>query len=416
MRRIPSLMWRLRVLLALVTCVLALVAAAGLAVAWRREAALCRRETRRAEALGSDLRNIMDNLSSGLVIIDPRGVIQRLNPAAQSILMLDEELALGHVMTNVFGEGLHDFTRALAQVLSGGDPVWRREIRILRGDSVDLPVGVSVSPIEASDGALTGAVAIFQDLTDINLMRAKMREADQLAAVGELSAGIAHEIRNPLGSIRGSVEILAGELTLDKQERELMALILKESRRVNDIITDFLAFASTRPAQPTLVEVRPFLDDVALQLRMHLEERGGRTLVTHAVEPEDMLILMDGEQIKQVLLNLAMNGFEAMGHMGELNITAELDEYNTACQITVADTGPGVPAACRDSLFKPFFTERKGGTGLGLSVVKRIVLDHGGQIELVSPPDEGAVFRLVLPLLQTPVMGVEPEAAYLVGR
>ncbi|MBU0743484.1 PAS domain S-box protein [bacterium] len=403
-------------MLAAVISVFALAVTACCAMGWRREAAARRREMRRADALGSDLRNVLDNLSSGLVIIDQRGIIQRLNPAAQCILMLDEEDALGYSMTDVFDEGLHDFNRALAQVLAGGGPVLRREIRILRGDGADLPVGVSVSPIEASDGALTGAVAIFQDLTDINLMRDKMRETDQLAAVGELSAGIAHEIRNPLASIRGSVEILAGELSLDEQERELMELILRESRRVNDIITDFLSFARTRPAQPKLVEMRPFLDDAVLQLRMHLEERGGETVVTHAVEPEDMLILMDAEQIKQVLLNLAMNGFEAMDYTGELTLTAELDAHNTACQITVADTGPGVPASSRASLFKPFFTERKGGTGLGLSVVKRIVHDHGGRVELASPPGGGAVFMVVLPLLQTPVMGVEPEAAYLAGR
>jgi two-component system sensor histidine kinase PilS (NtrC family) len=400
----------------LVVSVLALAVTSVLAVVWRREKAERCREAGRAEALAADLRNVLDNLSSGLAILDRHGVIRRLNPAAQSILGLDEGRVLGLSMTDAFADGLHDFTRALAQVLAGGGPVLRREIRLRREGEADLPVGVSVNPVLAADGSLAGVVAIFQDLTDINRMRARMREADQLAAVGELSAGIAHEIRNPLGSIRGSVEILAGELDLGAQERELMELILRESRRVNDIITDFLAFARPRPVQPSLVEMRPFLDEVALQLRMHLEARAGATEVVHAVEPEDMLILMDAEQIQQVLLNLAMNAFAAMDYAGTLTLGAELDELNTACLLTVSDTGPGVPDECRDALYKPFFTKRKGGTGLGLSVAKRIVHDHDGQIELVSPPGAGAVFRITLPLLHSPLEGVEPELAGLAGR
>jgi len=393
-----------------------LLAAALLAAAWRRERARRLRWSARAAALTEDLRNVLDNLSSGLVILDQRGVIQRLNPAAQSILGLDEDQVLGRPMTDAFGEGLHDFTRALAQVLAGGGPVLRRELRVRREGEPDLPVGVSVNPVVDARGEPAGAVAIFQDLTDINRMRARMRESDQLAAVGELSAGIAHEIRNPLGSIRGSVEILAGDLDLGAQERELMELILKESRRVNDIITDFLTFARPRSVQTGLVEMRPYLDDLVLQLRMHLQQRGATTVVNHELDPEDMLILMDGEQIKQVLLNLAMNGFESMDYAGALTLRAELDQSNTACLITVADTGPGVPAENRDSLFKPFFTKRKGGTGLGLSVARRIVNDHDGRIELISAAGEGAVFRITLPLLQTPTEGVEPEIACLAGR
>ena len=111
-----------------------------------------------------------------------------------------------------------------------------------------------------------------------------------------------------------------------------------------------------------------------------------------------------------------MNAFEAMDYGGGLTLGAELDEHNTVCLITVADTGPGVPAECRAELFKPFFTKRKGGTGLGLSVAKRIVHDHDGQIELVSTPGQGAVFRITLPLLQSPLEGVEPELAGLAGR
>jgi two-component system, NtrC family, sensor histidine kinase PilS len=402
-------------LFTVIACSICLATAIGLSVLWRRERADCRAAIVRGDLLSTDLHNVLDNLSSGLVIVDRRGIIQRMNPAAEIILHVDEDLTLRHPITDVFDTGLRSFTRALAQVLAGSGPVLRREVSIDRGDGQTLPVGVSVNPIMSDDGALTGAVAIFQDLSEINEMRAKMRDADQMAAVGELSAGIAHEIRNPLGSIRGSVEILAADLSPSGEERKLADLILRESRRVNDIITDFLSFARTRPARPRLVEVRPFLADVALQVDMHVRDKSGDVAVSHAVYPDDMLLLMDEEQMHQVLLNLAMNALEAMAFAGQLSLSAELDDFNTACRIAVTDTGPGVPPENRADLFKPFFTGRKGGTGLGLSVVKRIVHDHGGHVELQTPAAGGCSFVIVLPLTQSSPRSVEPEAACLTG-
>lgn len=399
----------------LACAILFAAAAAVLAEAWRRERIHRRAVAAEARTLGADLRNVLDNLSSGLVMVDMRGVIQRMNPAAEAILQLDEAEALHRPITDVFESGLHGFTSVLAHVLAGGEPVLRREVSIDRGDGRALPVGVSATPVRDRDGDLTGTVAVFQDLTEINAMRAKLREADQLAAVGELSAGIAHEIRNPLGSIRGSVEILAAELSPEGEERKLMDLILKESRRVNDIITEFLSFARTRPAKPRLVELRPFLTDVARQVCVHVREHGGAVEVTETVDPDDMLIQMDPEQMQQVLLNLSMNALEAMDYTGRLDLVADLDDLNTACRIVVIDTGPGVPQESRADLFKPFFTGRKGGTGLGLSVVKRIVHDHGGHVELSTPPDGGSAFAVVLPLCRESRYCVEPETACLIG-
>ncbi len=396
-----------------IACTICLAAVSAMAFFWRQECLARQSATNRADLLSIDLHNILDNLSSGLVIVDRQGIIQRMNPAAECILLVDEADILYQPITDVFDHGLHGFTSALAQVLGGSGPILRREVSVEREDGQCMAVGVSVNPIRACDGRLTGAVAIFQDLTEINEMRAKMRDADQMAAVGELSAGIAHEIRNPLGSIRGSVEILAADMSLDNEDRKLMDLILRESRRVNDIITDFLSFARKRPARPRLSEVKPFLDDVALQVEMHVRDKSGTVEIRHEVVPDDMLILMDSEQIQQVMLNLAMNALEAMQYDGSLTMTASLDDYNTACQIAVTDTGPGVADEDRADLFKPFFTGRKGGTGLGLSVVKRIVHDHGGHIELHTPPGGGCSFVVVLPLIRTSAQSVEPEVACL---
>ena len=396
-----------------VALVIVLILAGACAAGWRRERRARHEALATAAVLDTDLRNVLDNLSSGLVMADTRGVIQRMNAAAEVILQVDERESLGRSITDAFDDGLHGFTSALAQVLSGGEPVLRREVDIDRGEGRPLPIGVSATPVRDRDGTLRGTVAVFQDLSEIKAMRDHMREADRMAAVGELSAGIAHEIRNPLGSIRGSVEILEAELSLQGEERKLLELILRESRRVNDIITDFLSFARTRPTKPRLTEVRPFLADVALQVRVLVRDHGGDVEVVERTEPDDMLLHMDAEQMQQVMLNLCMNALDAMDHMGRLELVAELDDLNTVCRLTVRDTGPGVPAEVRDEIFKPFVTTRKGGTGLGLSMVKRIVHAHGGHVSLECPETGGTVVTVLLPLVRENRCVFESEGACL---
>ena len=349
-------------------------------------------------SLRTDLRNVLSNLGSGLVITDRHGVIQRVNPAAARILGVREEALVGQVVADAFDEGRREFARAVVQVLSGGEAVARREILLTLPGGRQLPAGISVHPVRDETGRPAGAVAIFQDLSEVNAMRERMRENDRLAAIGELSASIAHEIRNPLGSIRGSAELLAAELAVGGQEQRLLALILKESERVNRIVSDFLAYARLRPAVRQLSELKPFLEDVAFQVRMHQQGREGLRIVT-AIEPDDLLVLMDPEQMQQVLLNLSLNACEAMDGRGTLTLSATLDEGNTVCRLIVADTGPGIAPEVGETLFRPFVTTKSGGTGLGLPVVQRIVRAHGGEVRAGAAPDGGAEFRIELPLV-----------------
>jgi len=371
--------------------------------------AACRTALIRERALRSDLRNVLANLGSGLVIVDRRGVIQRANPAAARILGVCEQDLGGQTVADAFDQGRREFARAVVQVLAGGEAVARREIRLDLPDGRQPTVGISVHPVRDEAGREAGAVAIFQDLSEVIALRERMRESDRLAAIGELSASIAHEIRNPLGSIRGSAELLAAELEVGGQEQRLLGLILKESERVNRIVSDFLAFARLRPTVRQLSELKPFLEDVAFQVRMHQQGREGLDVVT-AIEPEDLLVLMDPEQMQQVLLNLSLNACEAMGGRGTLTLRASLDDDNTVCRLVVADTGPGVAPEVRDTLFRPFVTTKAGGTGLGLPVVQRIVLAHGGDVRVGGGPDGGAEFRIDLPLVLDSA-AVPPPAA-----
>jgi len=361
------------------------------------------RERRRSATLAAtgnqletDLSDILTNLSSGLMIVDRHGLIERVNPAGRRILGIGTE-ARGRTLNDVLDVGHFEFTRSVAHVLTGGDRIQRREIEI-RADGVALPVGVSVNPL-GGDEDVQGAVALFQDLTEVKRLRRQKRESDRLAALGQLSAGIAHEIRNPLGSIRGCAEMLASDqISRDRDER-LLNLILKESGRVNRIITDFLAFARSPKAQQKLIALADLMEEVAMICRIDASGSGkGAGRVEVDVVPKDMLLYADEEQIKQVLINLCQNARDASGPEGHVRMEAELDVAGKVARLRVRDDGPGVPPDRQAEVFEPFQTTKPAGTGLGLAIVRRIVTAHDGEISVGTDRSGGAVFTAELPL------------------
>jgi two-component system sensor histidine kinase PilS (NtrC family) len=345
-----------------------------------------------------EVRNVIDNLASGLVIVDRSGRVAQANPAAERILGVYAEEIVGRDLEEAFGDSLDGFSACVREVLAGAPAVARSELTIMRWDTVAVPVGLSVSHLRDATGAVSGVIAVFQDLTEVCRMRERVREADRLAAVGELSASIAHEIRNPLSSIRGSVEILAGELQLSGQQARLLQLILKESARVNTIINDFLAFARMRPARRLPVACDALLADAGLQVRQHVTFHGGDVQVECRCEQAGLVIEGDVEHLTQLLLNLAINACEAMVYTGRLVITAGPSPDREWCELRVMDSGPGLDEEARANLFKPFFTTKKEGTGLGLPMVARIAHAHGGSIEAGVSPAGGAAFTVRIPL------------------
>ncbi len=337
----------------------------------------------------TEIRNVLDQISSGLLLLDERGVIVRANPAAAEILGLAADGMVGQPLAAVLGPAGEEFTACVMAVVEGGPPASRRELRIRR-EGREVPLGVSVSHQLDREERRVGAIAIFKDLSEICRLRDRMREADRLAAVGELAASIAHEIRNPLSSLRGSVELLSSELELSGQQERLLELIQRESARVNKIIDDFLAFARLRPSEPRLVACDELMAEVALQVRQHVGAHGGGVELTHRVQPHDLQIVADPEQMTQLFLNLAINACEAMEYRGRLLVAVETATPGRGCLLKVCDSGPGIDPAAREHLFKPFFTTKKGGTGLGLAMVSRIAHAHGGSVELIDSPLGGA--------------------------
>jgi two-component system sensor histidine kinase PilS (NtrC family) len=280
-----------------------------------------------------------------------------------------------------------------------------------------IPLGVSVSPMGDHDGRRTGVVCVFQDLTEVKSMEEKVRVADRMAALGELSAGIAHEIKTPLASICGSVEMLRDALPKEGEDRKLVDLVVKESERLRNIIDHFLLFARSRPARFRRVSLGAVLGEVVCMVRNHPRFTEG---VTVDLDVDDKVeIAADEENVKQVFYNLAANAVEAMGPSGRLQITAE-PEIETPlgrfARIVFKDNGEGMDAETQAQAFRPFYTGKRSGTGLGLAIVSRIVEEHGGTIEMESTRGRGTVVSVCLPCeideIKASLCGALPESGH----
>ncbi len=359
-----------------------------------------------------EVRNILENIRSGLLTVDGAGVVTRVNPAAQDILGLGEDDLLGRNLAEVARrEGMEDLASVVLAVAGGREPLKRGEIEI-RCRGVAKPLGLNVNPVIDPVGRRDGAIVIFTDLTREKEMTARIRESDRMAAVGELAASIAHEIRNPLASIRGSVEILAGELQLDGNLDQLLGLVLKESARVNTIINDFLAYSRLRPVARRRFAASEFLAEVELQAIQHVVAHGGKVEADFRCRPEELILVADPAQLKQLILNLVINACEAMSYAGRIDLDVSEQDGNFLLRVT--DTGPGIAPEIQADLFAPFKTTKEKGTGLGLAMVARIAGAHGGRVTAGSSPGGGAEFRVLWPrrMPDTPGAANRPAATF----
>jgi two-component system sensor histidine kinase PilS (NtrC family) len=248
-----------------------------------------------------------------------------------------------------------------------------------------------------------GAICSFQDLTDIKRMEEQVRQADRLAAIGRLAAGLAHEIRNPIGSIRGSVEVLGVSLAPQGDDRRLMDIVLRESDRLDAIIRDFLQFSRPPHLVRVPTDLSGMLDEILLMLSNQAGVQGGEQRVQIRRDtPEPILKAdVDPAQMRQALWNLCLNAVEAMPQGGELRVgvrTVRPESGRPVVEITVEDTGVGITAAELTQVFEPFYTTKPQGTGLGLAIAHRIVEDHGGEMRVQSEPYRGTRFTISLPV------------------
>jgi two-component system sensor histidine kinase PilS (NtrC family) len=303
----------------------------------------------------------------------------------------------GQHVSILFGEissHIEDSMRAAAE----GETSPRFEADCLTAEGLRVRLGYSIFPLSTEGGETTGLVITFQDLTHIRTMEETTRRQDKLAAVGRVAAGIAHEVRNPLASMRGSIQVLRSEMQADPSQAELMDIVLRESDRLNRIITDFLTYA--RPRTPSLAEIdiREPLRETFTLLRHSPELRDGHTL-EESLPDEPVRAMADAASIKQVFWNLARNALAAMPEGGRLRAELTRAEHRRV-RITFTDTGRGMSPEQVERLFEPFSLSTTGGTGLGLSIVYQIVRDHGGTITVRSREGHGTTITVELPRSQ----------------
>ena len=281
-----------------------------------------------------------------------------------------------------------------------GAHIQRYEADTETAEGFRLRLGYSISPLSDEAGETTGLVITFQDLTEVRALEENARRQDRLAAVGRVAAGIAHEIRNPLASMRGAIQVLRSTWNGDPAEAELMEIILRESDRLDRIITDFLAYARPRPVTLIETDLREPLRETFALLRHNPETRPDHSLEIIAPD-QPVIALVDAEQLRQVFWNLARNALRAMPDGGRLS--AELTPLEDGrVRITFTDTGCGMTPEQVEQLFEPFTSWAPGGTGLGLSIVYQIIRDHGGTINVYSREGRGTTVRIELPWRRGP--------------
>ena len=338
--------------------------------------------------------NILASLSSGLLTIDDEGRVIFFNAAAENITGWSRKEILGKPLEDVFP----DFSDTLRGNGRSGFSDGRREIAYETPAGDILHLGFSISPLYNASHAAVGQIVIFQDLSDIRELEEQMRRAERLAAVGQLAASIAHEIRNPLASISGSVELLEASSSTSDDERALMRIVLREVDRLNKLISEFLEYS--RPRQLHLVEsdVEALVREV-VGLFQHRQTDGLRVDLQVADLAEAPRPCVDEEALRQVVWNLLNNALEATASSdGEHCITVSVDHLDRRWRIAVEDSGPGVSAEAIEHIFEPFFTTKPQGSGLGLATSYRIIQDHHGQLLLdASPQLGGARFEIHLP-------------------
>ncbi len=351
-----------------------------------------------------DTESILENMSSGLVTVDALGIVRHWNRSATEIAGLPADAVRGRHYREAFGPGLESFAERLHETLESGAAVNRHEALLSRRDGSTVPLGLSTSLLRDGYGERRGVIAVFQDLSEVKHLEARIRHGETLAAIGELSAGIAHEIRNCLNPIAGSVEVLQRDLKVTGENARLLELIVRESERLDSFILELLDYARERPLQVETVEIGGLLRDVSDVARRHPSAEPGKKVSLTASE-EALWTRADYEQMKQVLLNLLINGLEAIEGTGEVTVSPIAERAaggGGRVGFEVRDTGVGIPAEELERVTEPFFSTKNGGTGLGLAIVSRIVERHGGTLDIDSRVGEGTAFRVWLPRTTTP--------------
>ena len=340
------------------------------------------------------LSRIIEGSAEAIVTLDLEGRVTSWNRAAESIYGWSREEMIGQTVDRLAPskEGLRELRR-LQHLVHSGATVRDYESRRVRKDGKVIHVRVGRSPLYDASGALIGSTGTIQDVTAVKEIQAQLVTRERLAAVGELAAMVAHEVRNPLAGIRGGCEILLEGYAAGDSRHEIGEEILRQVDRLTSMVQELLAFARPRTPEPVLTNVSELIDRVLGLLQG--DPRMSDVLVVRDEQAGEALVHLDPQGMEQVLINLVVNAAQAMNGRGTIRIATRLDD--DWLEMAVADTGPGIPTHLQESIFNPFFTTKTQGTGLGLSIVASIVASHHGTVTAGTAAGGGAELTVRLP-------------------
>ena len=347
-------------------------------------------------------RQVIASMAHGVLSIDTAGKVVSSNQQALSLLGMSAT-AIDHLdLQTVF-----DFQETgIAQTIHQGVPVMNREVRYHRDKGDALPLLLTVTPIQDEAGSRNGAVVVLRDMSNIKRLEEKVRRAEKLAAVGRLAAGVAHEIRNPLSSLRGFAYLLGRGHGKETPEREYADVMVREIDRINHVVTDLLNFSRPMAIEPEATKLADLIDHVVSLVSADAKNHG----IEIHVDCESGIppMSLDPNQITQALLNLMLNAINAMETGGAVGIRASVSHEGEGVEIQVEDNGPGIDPDVQEKIFEPFYTTGERGTGLGLAMVRKIAENHDGGVGVESPPQgkaSGTRFTLFLRNMKT---GADP--------
>jgi PAS domain S-box-containing protein len=351
--------------------------------------------TEALESTRDFLSRLISSSAEAIVTIDPDARVTSWNRAAESIYGWSASEIVGrssHILLPPGPEAREDSDR-VERTVQAGQAVRDHEVTHFHKDGRRVDVRITRWPIFDAAGVYVGSTGIVRDVSRIKEMEAKLVEAERLAAVGELAASVAHEIKNPLAGIRGACEIISELFPSDDPRRELSVEVHRQIDRLDRTLRDLLLFSRPPATRLEAADLHGAIEHVLSVLFGDAQARGVAVERRYA-EPLPP-VLLDSQQMEQVFFNVLLNAFQAMGFAGTVTITTEADEGEV--RVKIRDTGPGIPAENADKIFKPFFTTRSKGTGLGLAIVRNIVNAHGGRIVAGTAPGGGAEVVLALP-------------------
>lgn len=351
--------------------------------------------------------NIVDSVGDGVLVIDDGELITLMNPAAEEITGISRRLAQGQPFRNIF-RGEEVLLEMVGKTAATGMTISDYENIVLKKAGHVTPVSATAAPLLENNGRQIGTILILRDLTNIRELEQAVRQADRLSNLGTLAAGLAHEIKNPLGGIRGAAQLLEQELSDGSELRDYTRVVLKEVQRVNRIVEELLDLATPRKLSLAPVNLHKVLGDILL-LQRRAVEHPHVTFQQH-FDPSIPPIMADEALLTQLFLNLVKNAVEAVGESGMIRVTSRvLADYSMTQKgerrarmvaIEVGDDGPGIPEEQREHLFTPFFTTKAKGSGLGLPLCHKIVSEHRGMIKVDTAAGKGTTFTVMLPLIQ----------------